>query len=579
MPNISQKRKDEIVALFKDEISVWSPEVAWITPKVGFKMRQVIENSIKNYYGIYDKPLDSSGKEKTFIPLTESVVEQVVKNTDLDLSDIRIRATRPDRYGSAQVLRAILRWHLRRIEFGALINELLRDVTVMGTAIAKVQKGLDMVTGKQCVKIKPVHPLNFIIDPTAKSIQSAPAVYERNVLTVKEAKAMPWDYTEELEGRRGIDKILFGVPTQGTVQFNRSLGNQVVPEVEVFERWGQFPLSFLTDDDSDKEWINGIIVIGDLYGKPSIQKIQKLENEWKPFEEARFRQVTGRFHGRGIGEILLGLQEDLNELSDVRKKANRVRHLGLWQIRRGAGVTQEQIEQLISSSAVILPRRDDISPLSVPEMPATAYRDEDTLSLWAERATGSSRMEEVNASQPATTSVLQDRQNRSSYALHQESFGFFLERLIERHYIPKMLKTLKKDEIINITGEPKDLQELDEAVITNFLNKEIIAHQEKTGSYPSADDVARARTRAEQQFRRQKDSRFIQIKSDILSPEFSLEVYITPETVDRTVMIQQLNEMLRTYASFPQIGIDPNKIVNEILDLMGFGSTRFSHYK
>src|SRR3990172_185143 len=88
-----------IINLFQEETRAWERETVMVTQKVGFDMREVIESAIKNYYGIFNKPKDeATGRMKTFVPITETTVEAIVKNIDLDLSDIRIRGPRAGRF-------------------------------------------------------------------------------------------------------------------------------------------------------------------------------------------------------------------------------------------------------------------------------------------------------------------------------------------------------------------------------------------------------------------------------------------------------------------------------------------------
>ena len=567
------KLEAEVVNLFTREIVAWEQGRVWVSRRVAFDMREVMDRSIKNFYGAYDEPNDKiTGRKKFWVPLTEWTTESIVKNIDLDQRDIMVRAQKPSRYGSAAVIRYLLNHTLRRIEFGDKLNELLRFVAITGTAIAKVQKGKDPVTGKQTVLINPIHPLNFIIDPSARSIQEAPACYERNVVSIKEAHDMPWGNAQKIEGRANVERVRYGTSSLGS---NQSFNVDTIPMVEVYERWGLFPSRWITGKDEDKKWINGVVIVTDLFSNPYIQVIKETKNKWKPYEEARFKRVPGRFHGRGVGEMLMSVQESTNELVNTRSAANRIRSMGLYQGRKGAGITPEMVQQLFASSAIITPRADDLRPLSIPDMPATAYKDEENNYLYAERTTGTSRLEDTNASQPATTSVLQSQSSRSAYAMAQETFGFFLERLIERHVIPNMLNTYSVDDVVNITGEPKDLRELDEALVGNFINKSVVEYWETNGVYPSGDEVVRARERAETKLRKQKDNRWIQIHKDVFDPEFSVDVYITPEIIDRSIMVQQLTQLAQTFAPIPGLNLSLEKIGKEALDLMGLGGDRF----
>jgi hypothetical protein len=77
----------------------WEDAVCYVTEKVGFKMRELIRIFRKNFWGVYDQPIDpTTQREKFWIPLVETLVEDVVKNIDLDQKDIQFRSKGPDGY-------------------------------------------------------------------------------------------------------------------------------------------------------------------------------------------------------------------------------------------------------------------------------------------------------------------------------------------------------------------------------------------------------------------------------------------------------------------------------------------------
>ena len=83
------------IALVSQEYQAWKDSTAFVTSKIAFNVRTLIETLRKNYYGIFDEPNDpGTGQKKIWIPLTESVVDSIVKNIDLDSKDVNIRAKR-----------------------------------------------------------------------------------------------------------------------------------------------------------------------------------------------------------------------------------------------------------------------------------------------------------------------------------------------------------------------------------------------------------------------------------------------------------------------------------------------------
>ena len=89
-----QTARDALIAKVHKEITQYENEQYWITDKVAFNMREMIKTFRKNYYGIYDDPVDpKTKKEKLWVPLTRLLVDAVRKNVDLDPKDTGFRAT------------------------------------------------------------------------------------------------------------------------------------------------------------------------------------------------------------------------------------------------------------------------------------------------------------------------------------------------------------------------------------------------------------------------------------------------------------------------------------------------------
>ena len=124
----------QAISLIKEEKNAWQDATAFVTEKVSFNMRNLLRTLRKNYWGVFDKPLDPmTGRKKIWVPLTESMVENVVKNIDLDQKDINFRAKKADAVGLASVARSLVKNRLDEMFFGEYLDELERVITIDGT--------------------------------------------------------------------------------------------------------------------------------------------------------------------------------------------------------------------------------------------------------------------------------------------------------------------------------------------------------------------------------------------------------------------------------------------------------------
>ena len=557
-----------IIQIMRDEKTEWEEGQVWATDKVHYKMRDIIQKARKNYLGKFDVETDEvTGRKKYFVPLTEDMTETVVKNIDLDTLDINIRSTNPNGYASSNILRYLISYFMRKNYWGEILNEMLRLFCIDGTVILKNLKNYDKKLNRQVIKSRIVDRTNFIIDPSEDNIQEAGAVIERNILRKSEIEKYPWKNVEYVSETTSFNRL------------NTLIGAEVktqVPYVEVFERWGELPIG------KDGKWVSAVAIVSDLDANPVVHLVKENKKGIKPYEECRYRKLFGRWDGRGIGEMLIPLQRYLNETVNLRINAARIAQLGLFKVRKGSGITRQLLKSLISGGAIPVTRMEDIAELRVPDIKESSYRDEETTYNWAQKVTGAfdvSRGEGLPASQPATTAMLQEKGSRSGFNLIQESLGMFLSRVFERHIIPLLIENLKMDDVISIVGSPKELKELD----NNYINKktrDYYVDSMKKGKLPSGEDVAMFKDLQQQKLNKFGKNRYLSDLKKVLSGwEYEVQIFVTKESFNKAVIVQQLNELLINYSQVPGTNLDTDAIFKEILDLMGIGGARFLESK
>jgi len=572
------EKEKEIISIMRSEKSEWETGQVWVSDRVKYQMLGrdgIIQKARKNYLGKFDVEFDEvTGKKKYFPPLTEDMVETIVKNIDLDSVDIQIRATNPNGFSSALILRYLIGYFMRKNYFGEVLNELLRQFCIDGTIVLKTIKNYDSFLKKQVIKTPIPDITNFLIDPSENNIQEAGAVIERNVLKLSEAKKYPWDNLEYLTGSTSIER-LYGLQRVTSTE---------VPYIEIFERHGDLPIG------KNGEWIPAIAIVSNLDTNPVPHKITPNSSGIKPYEECRFRKIFGRWHGRGVGEVLLSTQSYLAETVNLRMNQARIAQLGLWKVRKGSGISQQLLSSLVSGGAIPVTRMDDINELRTSDIKPSSYKDAQDAYTWAQRTTGAwevSRGEMLPASLPATTAVLQERATRSGYNLLQENLGIFLSKVFERHIIPLILETIKDKEVISIIGSPEELKEIDENFINQEMNRHILNSMTKTdekgnfiGEIPKPAFIEHLRGMYRDNLKQFQKTRYFSINKRMLTNwQYEVEVFVTGEAFNKAVMVKQLTDLVMVYSRIPGINIDTTAVIKEIFDLMGLGGSRFLRSK
>lgn len=548
--------KQEALTLISQEKIAWEDATAFVTDKVAFQMRNLIRQLRKNYWGIFDSPTDpNTGRKKIWIPLTEYLCEAIVKNIDLDTKDINFRAKIAKSIGLTSLVRNIIKNYLDETYFGEDLDELERNLAVDGTAVWKTIEVKE--NGKKIAKRLPVDLLNFYIDPIARSIQETGAVIERGVMTLNEFKRMElWDDKDVVTGDSQVNR--------NDENLTASSATNGVKLVEVWERWGLMPKYFITGKKEDTEFIEGQIVASCSRGKWAIHYIAENKKKIKPYEEVWYTRVSGRWYGKGIAEKVLMLQLYINIITNIRINRSYISQLGIFKIRKGAGITPQMLSRLPANGAIAVNDLNDIEQFVMQEAGAGSYKDEDNARTWAERLTSAFEIatgESLPASTPATNAALQSRSAQSQFVLVKEGIGMFLQRWIKRHLLPILAKNVKIEDIIRYTGETNELRDIDERIVDEIIYKKL-EEIKANGLMIDSAQVETERQRALSELSKGKD-RFIKLLENIDFSQFDVQVYVTNEEIDKSVLTSNLLSILQFAPEYKET------ITKQIFDIMG----------
>ncbi len=549
---------DELAcAIVRQEKMAWENSVVYVTPQVAFYLPVLLRTVLKNYYGIFDEPTDpQTGQDKTWVPLTETLCETVVKNIDLGTKDINFRALNQDVIQLTKIVRAAVRQHLNKIFFGEKLKEALRHLAIWGTVVWSTEE-----INKE-VDVRLVNLLNFYIEPTSPSIAEADKVTERFPMTLSEfrtkAKANNWKNWKDVTGRINVPRY------DSWLQLQNYPSNTLF--VEVYRLRGMAPKFIITGEEKDRDELVSVelIVSWDNGTWRFHEATLRKNNKNKGYEEAWFTRVPQRWLGRGIGEKSMPMQVYMNFLVNVRKVRSQISQIGLFKVKRGSGITSQNLRRLASNGVILVNNMDDIQDFALSESP-NSIADENDVWQWAQRVTQAQEItagEELPASTPATNAAIQNNQAQGAYALVRENTGLWLERWLKNQALPIIMKNLKIGDLIQYTGDTDEIKELDEHIINTLMINEIDKLTKKN-KLIDTNQVLFERARAITKLKKYGTERFIKL-DQILNPlDFGVEVMITNEKVDAGVMVNNLISMLK-------VAPDQSKqIVPTIFDLLG----------
>lgn len=561
MPKHYSDIEREALNIVREEKESWTESVAFVTEKVAFDVRNLIRLLRKNYWGVFNTPEDPiTRRKKTWIPLTESLVETAVKNIDLDTKDINFRAKKRDAVGLTHLVRSVVKNNLDEIYFGETLDEMERNLAIDGTAVWKTLEKKDK-DGRTIMDIRYVDLLNCYIDPTSRSIQEAYRFTERALMNPEEVKAMKgWINTEGLQGNTFLSRNDADLLSANALQS----GNYV----DVWELWGRIPKYLITGNEKDREEeVEGHIVVSGLekQGDSRVHLIEENKKAIKPYEEAWYTRVSGRWYGRGIAEKVMMLQSWMNIVVNIRITRSFVSQLGIFKIKRNRGVTPQMLSRLSANGAILVQDMDDIEQMVVQDASPASYKDEDTIQNWAERVTSAFEVvtgESLPATTSATATALQSRSAQSQFVLIREGVGMFIQRWLKRQALPIIMKHMKRDDVIRVTGELDDLRILDERIVMGRALKELRKKHEAGIIFDEAQAVQEIQ-RAVSKFQQDGMDRYVKLLKGIDFSRFDVQVFVTNEEIDKGVLAQNLLSALQFAPEFK------DQIMEHLFDLMG----------
>lgn len=576
----SDKKRRELVeqkclAIVDQERVNWEDAVTFINPKVGFRMRELIRIFRKNYWGVFDDPIDkNTNREKVWIHMAQSIVETWVKNGDLDLKDLNFIARNHAGYEIVDLTRYAVRDYLERMYFGEAIDADERQVCIDGTVVWKTWE--DNSGGRPILKRRTVDLLNFYIDPTEENIQEAYRVTERAIMLPSQIEAMTgWMNTDKLDdtGSQTLNRI------DGSKRSNfgtRTTGRYI----DVWECWGKVP-RWTVDVDCDpdssegKEEVDGHIVVSGLEATgPRLHLIEKntkkdkFGNIIKPYEEWRCAKVNGRWYGIGVIERILALQEYLNTIVNIRISRSYITQLGLFKIKKGKGITAQMLSKLPVNGAVQVQDMDDIEQFTMQDASEASYKDEEIIKYWAQQVSSAhpiSAGDTMPASTTATVGAIASNAAKSSYTMFKESMGLFWERWIDRQALPIIAKTIKVGDVFRVMTGEESFKKLVESIAAN----EAIEEMSRSGIIPTDEELI-SEIEAFKARLMSRPALFMKSVREIVISEVDAKVQVTNEEIDTSVIISNLVQMLQIAPEYRE------SIVKDIYDLMGLGQPKKS---
>lgn len=235
---------------------------------------------------------------------------------------------------------------------------------------------------------------------------------------------------------------------------------------------------------------------------------------------------------------------------------------------------------MFTTGGIKLDNSSDISVLNTGGTDPSTYKDEDQTYQWASRVTGNTDDFNQTASRPATNALIEQQGANKGHNLRMEGILLVLGDFIQNKMLPIIKKELKrkKGEIIRITGDPKILMKLDEALIRNqvYKNIEAMSPSEKQAIAQSGVDIESFVQQGMDAMKSLGEDRYMEIVDELFDSEYDTKIVTSDESINRNALAQSLQgtigllagsgmpirETLREY--YDTIGLDSDRLVGEM---------------
>jgi len=572
------EKKQSSSSQFEEFITNFEKGDFQLTDKVSYNIRTVIQNNEKMFHGKFDTAKDGTF-EKIFYNIGFILFRTVYQNTDIDTKDINLRSTNGFAIPVVSILKLAVAQYLRKIKFGTFLND-LRYFIKDGTLVVKIVDG----------ELKFVKNENIVIPPWSDGIQTTGLAEKcyyswEECLANKERWGEAWHYVEELYSRR----------------------DEGMTEIPIYEYWHE------ADNFPDKEgWHKGCTKYLDISGlEASERKRVKNPSEWQahielesfstpekrrrkiaalrkkfgeleelyPYKELHFIKVPGRWLSFSVFELVAGIQEAYNRKMNLHDKKDILDLMGVFKHQKGtsqASLTQALLQNIESGTIIDLEVDEDLERLIIDTKTGELIANVDKLFSLARQIIGVTSQgagEDMPATTTATVAIANKQTQQTTYDFAIEQLSLFLTELFEEFYLEKIVEDLSEEELIQITGDPSELEELDKYFISQQVFREAEKYKELVGFYPSQMELDAEMQRLTQEQKGNKDMRFVELKKELLENiNVIVEFYVNNEGFDKQSMINNIKERLLD----PNSTLSKKKLEATYLDLIGLSGRQFA---
>lgn len=458
-----------ILKIIEKEIKEFTEDQVEIFEGYNFSQYKLIRRIVYYQNQVYPKgKLDSHGNYKYWFDIISPRVDSEVKNIDFDTKNISVYSDSDTDSVRVLIANGALKEWLKNTGQGEKINEAVEMGSSWGNVVwKKIKDGY---------KIADLRNL-YVINQTAQTLKDS-AVVERHILTQSDLreKAGVWKNIEEVITNCG------GKLFSSTLSDNPKETEN--PHYEIFERNGEISEEDLLEaqgkngGNKDKYILAKIIVAGVKRGgtEKDIRYVLYADKiPEMPYREYHRGRFQGRWFRLGMFELLMDIQTRSNEIGNQIARGLEWASKTIFRSKDKV-IAQNVLDDLTSGDII---RSEDLAQVEVRMQGLDQLiADWNRLMLLADKLTNAYEVvtgESLPSGTPFRLGALLNQNANKLFDFIREKLTIALQSVIEDWVLPDLLKHLKSQDILRITGDEDWLRRYYEVLINSWYIRNLIA--------------------------------------------------------------------------------------------------------
>lgn len=392
-----------------------------------FQMLDLID-MVTNSQFIHGKK-DSDGQEKIYLNIVRFDLDVCNRKTDIDIKDYLFIPEEGASVWPAYFESRDFRDWVKDNDYGELQDRLNEDRNKYGSCVIKIVKGIPFRT-----------PLKNLITPQdaeslKKAFDNGESIIEVHEMSWYEMQQYPqWNKVKEFEGKK-----------------------------TVYERYGLI----------DGKKTMAIIMLDAERNRDEDIILFQEKRESLPYEESHFDKIDGRWLGVGRVERKLEAQNAINVFTNIRRRGLYWATKKIFQSADDA-IAKNLIKGVKDGAVLKVSPNGQVSQVNVGNQNLGELQGIET--EWMELSDRDGHLfesatgESLPSGTPFRLGVLLSNESRGYFQHKQESFAFFLKRIINNHLVPYFEKTVESH-TMSIAGNDQDIEMLREVVIKQEVDR------------------------------------------------------------------------------------------------------------